>query len=353
MIKEAIGTGNTVEEARADARDKLAAPLDAEVTYETISLPAKKVLGLFGGKKAEIRAYYEIPDEVKPADKPERKKAEPAIREDQPKKAPVKDKPAKQEPVKAAPAPEKKESAKPAEKAAAVQLIDVDKDPVYAYLRHILDAMDLGSYTVTPRVEGDEYVFDVDSEEDYGIVIGRRGETLDAIQYLARLVDNRADTKPRRRVSVNVGTYRQKRTDSLRALALRHANQVRKYGRKVVLDPMNPYERRVIHTAVQEVEGVTSYSVGSDGERKVVIALADGVEATDPKPYRERGGYGDRDRRGGGRSGRGGRGGYGSRRDQSPAPEAPSRPPMQDGSGVLYGRIEVPSEKPADADPEE
>ena len=164
--------------------------------------------------------------------------------------------------------------------------------------------------------------------------IGRRGETLDAIQYLVRLVVNRGADKSRR-VSLNIGNYREKREATLRALAQKSAAKVRKYGRNVVLDPMNPYERRIIHTALQDVEGVTSHSVGSENDRKVVITLEEGVKPLNggsrPPRGNGRGGYQNRDRGGRGRNDR----------PRSDRPVAPSRPPRSDAaSASRYGRIE-------------
>lgn len=143
-----------------------------------------------------------------------------------------------------------------------------------------------------------------------------------------------------KRVSINVGNYREKRENTLRALARNNAAKVRKYGRNVVLDPMNPYERRIIHTTVQEIEGVASHSVGSDNERKVVITLAEGVKPLKAGGYGNRGGRdGNRPPRGGYNNNRGPRDRY--RKDNRPS-QAPSRPPRSDSAGAsLYGKIEV------------
>ena len=172
------------------------------------------------------------------------------------------------------------------------------------------------------------------------MIIGRRGETLDAIQYLVSLVANRNEGEYTR-VSINVGNYRQKREETLRSLAKRNAARVLKNGRNVVLEPMNPYERRIIHTAVQEVEGVVSHSIGSDSDRRVVIALAEGVKPTggsNGRGYgsRGRGGY---DRRGGSRRG-------GERRQSQPQAPAADRAPRSDVEGAFrYGKIEVNKDK--------
>lgn len=193
--------------------------------------------------------------------------------------------------------------------------------------------------------------------EDYGVLIGRRGETLDAIQYLTGLVANR-DSEAYYRVSVNAGNYREKRVKTLEALASRVAAKVQRDGKSVTLEPMNPYERRVIHTAVQRVKGVESHSVGSENNRCVVISLAEGA-----KPLGDtRGGYrGNRPRGNGMRGNNGGRpGGYNRNRSYNNRPaqqpterkdysaqtaQNTEKPVVQEqkkdaGSAPLYGRID-------------
>ena len=180
-----------------------------------------------------------------------------------------------------------------------------------------------------------EVLLELDCGEDYGIVIGRRGETLDSIQYLTRLVANKQKSEGEySRISINVGNYREKRKSTLASLAKKNADKVLKYGRNFTFEPMNPYERRIIHTTIQEIEGVTSHSVGNDDERRVVITLAEGVKPTHPGGAR-----GGNNRARGGRNG--GRGGRGNGRP-SQTVTAPTRAPKTDAgaAGVsLYGKI--------------
>jgi spoIIIJ-associated protein len=110
------------------------------------------------------------------------------------------------------------------------------------------------------------------SGEHMGILIGKRGDTLDSIQYLTSLVVNQ-ETEEYMKVSVDTENYRSKRTAALEQLAARLEKKVEKSGRKYTLEPMNPYERRVIHAALQDSDSVTTYSVGTDPYRKVVVAL--------------------------------------------------------------------------------
>lgn len=281
LIKEAIGVGATVEEAFENAKTALAAPEDVEIRQEVIELPKKKTLGLFGGSPAKVRAFYEY--EESPFAHAE------------------------------------------------------------AYLRGILKGLNVEEAEIAFSVEDDTVMIQLDCGSSQGTVIGRRGETLDAIQYLVRLIINK-DSDAYKRVSINVGTYREKREETLRELAQKNAARVRKYGRNVVLEPMNPYERRVVHTAIQQIEGVESHSVGSDSERRVVITLAEGFTAENGSAPRKdggrggyrggRGGQGGRGGRGGGRGGRGGRGG-------DKGSTQPTRPPRSDNAEAsLYGRIE-------------
>ena len=276
MIKEAIGTGATLEEAKDAALKALGAPEDADIKYDVLERPQAKFLGLFGGSPAKMRAYYEYEED-------------------------------------------------PMAKA---------KD----YVLTIIKNLGVEDAEISVEEDEEEVRISIECGDDYGSVIGRRGETLDAIQYLTRLVINRG-SDDFRRVSINVGNYREKRENTLRALAKKNAAKVRKYGRNVVLEPMNPYERRIIHTTVQEIEGVTSHSVGSDSDRKVVITLEEGVKPTNGGGYnRGRGGYNKGGSRGGYRGGnRGGRS-YNESSDSS----APARAPRSDSAGAsLYGKIEI------------
>lgn len=287
MIKEAIGTAATIDEAILKAKAALNAPEDADVKIDVLVQPQKKILGLFGGSDAKVKAYYEAADEIHSA------------------------------PVHEA------------------------DDSVAAYLKTIVEGMGVKNVAVTSLDSGEERIYEIKTDDDYGVLIGRHGETLDAVQYLVRLFANKK-TDSDKRVSVNVGDYREKRNENLKALAQRSANQVLKFGRNVKLEPMNPYERRIVHTAIQGIEGVTSHSVGYDSERRVIITLEDGVEPTvaDKRRYNGRGGY----NKGGSRSQRGGssyrRGGSSYRRDS--APQCEQREPRSDfASGTRYGKIEV------------
>lgn len=307
MIKEAIGTGATLEEAIEAAKAALNAPETADVSTEVIDLPQKKILGLFGGSPAKVKAYYDAPEEKKvQAPKPQPQKAEKA-----PKAEPKPE--VKKEPVAEIVKEEAPKTYTGATSDAGVQ--------AKTYVDNILKGMGIDDAVINVNETDDSIEISLDCENGYGYIIGRRGETLDAIQYLTRLAVNKGK-EDYKRISVNAGNYRQKREDTLRELAQKQANRVKKYGRNVCLDPMNPYERRIIHTTIQEIEGVSSHSVGSESDRKVVITLAEGF-----KPSNR-----------GGRSG--GRNDYRRKSPAYSAEEKPSRAPRSDIGGSLYGKIE-------------
>lgn len=321
-----IATGETIEIAAANAIKKLAAPPEAEVKTEILEIPRKKVLGLFGGAPAKVKAYYEVPD------KPE-EKAAPAVKST-PKPAPAKKAEkakAEEKQVEKAPVQEEPEE----RKAIAVDSSKPGLTAACDYLKQIITLMGAEKVDIEAfELPEGEVLLEIDCGEDFGLVIGRRGETLDSIQYLTRLTANRKKAEGEyTRISVNVGNYREKRKHTLSELAKKNSAKVLKYGRNVTFEPMNPYERRIIHTTVQEIEGVTSYSVGSDAERRVVITLEEGVKPTHPS----KGGYNNRSR-----GGRGRQGGRGPRKNNSYKSEAPARAPKTDAGaqGVsLYGKL--------------
>lgn len=282
MIKEALGIAATIEDARKMALDNLHAPIDADVKVEIVTFPKKKVLGLFGGSDAQVKAYYD--DGV--AEKKEQPKKE---KKPQPKKeAPKKQEQKKEQPKKDGKKEAKKEAPKKAEPKVDLSGIEAKETPATAYLKSILEGMGFTGVGVTAKETDEDIYFEITCEEDYGNIIGRRGETLDALQYLTRLFVNRAENN-NKRVALNVGDYRSRREETLKGVAKRQAQRVIKYGRSTALEPMNPYERRIIHTAIQEIEGVTSHSVGEGDRRRVVIT---------PEGGEKRGNYRN-DRRGG------------------------------------------------------
>lgn len=310
-MKEIIKEAATVEEARRLIAQELGVD-ESAVTFEVQQEPSKKVLGLFGGSPAIVKGSI---SETEAA---------------------------------AAAAGKPLEPGSPAEKAKT-------------YLEAVLTGMGAGEFTATVHEteNGCEILLE---GENLGFIIGRRGDTLDALQCLTGLVANRAGSGYYR-VTLNIGNYREKREQALVNLAKRLGAQTARTGRKHSLEPMNPYERRIIHTAVQDMEGVISWSVGTDPNRHVVIGPSDN-NPNKGRADERRGGSrnGNRSRSGNGRSG-GYRSERGDRREHEiVAPDRPVRQfisrsnplPTADGAtppsrtesekeenATLYGRIDL------------
>lgn len=357
MVKDAIATGATIEEAQQDAIRALRAPEEADVQFEVLQFPEKKKFGLFGGKLAKVRAFYEVKEEKpksapvktntgKPKAKPQHKAEKNAPQKKENAAAPKKNAAEKKG---TSPKKTEKPAEKPAEARKSVSLEEAPEQvkKAHEYLKTIFEGLGIDDYNINVTNAGKEYFFEVTSEENDSLLIGRRGETLDSIQYLTRLAANRGKEEGKSvRISINVGDYREKREHTLKDIARKNGRRVRKYGRHVTLNPMNPSERRVIHTTIAEMEGLQSYSIGSDGERRVVIALAEGVEPLQPHSDRnndrgrnDRGGRRN-DRNGRGRNDRGGRGRSDRNRSAAKeAPAAPARAPRSDSEGSRYGII--------------
>jgi len=145
------------------------------------------------------------------------------------------------------------------------------------FLQTLLKDMEIeAEITVTPRDDGEKLL--CIEGKNVGILIGHHGETLDSLQYLANLAANRKEDGEKReftKITIDIENYRAKREETLRALARRMADKVVKYKKSVMLEPMNPYERRIIHSEVQNIKGVATNSIGSENNRKVVIYLED------------------------------------------------------------------------------
>ena len=325
MTKEVIKSASTIEEAKAAAMLELGLTEDDDFHNDVIKMPTKKILGLFGGSPAEVKVSVEVPDA--PA------KKEKAKQEQKPAPKAEKSAPKKENKPKADKSAEAKTAEKPDFKPSEAH------EETARYIVSVVKGLGLADCKIQAYEAEDEVLFELDCGEDYGIVIGRRGETLDAIQYLARMVENKGH-QGYRRVSINVGNYREKREAALIALAKKDAARALRTGRSVHLEPMNPYERRIIHTAIQGIEGVTSYSTGVDLDRRVIIA----PENAPRNPKGDKGDYRRNDRR--------------DRRDRHDRPKrepyvpeiAADREKHSDAAGVSrYGKIEVKK----DAEPTE
>jgi len=261
----------------------------------------------FGAQPAKVQVTYEVPDPVveKVPEKP--KSALGSASRSKPKAAPVRKPEApkqaeapKAEPVKApetpkpekkaeapkakpekkaempkakAPKPEKKADPKPEKKVVLAPYTPAEPGSVEAkiesFVKGLLEHMDSQAVPQCRKVDGNTYKVDLVGD-DLGYLIGRRGDTLDAIQHLANYTVNR-DVEGHIRINVDAESYREKREDSLRRYARKKAQQVLKARRRTTLEPMNAYERHVIHAALQEMENITTHSTGVEPNRRVVI----------------------------------------------------------------------------------
>ena len=350
MIRKQEATGKTVDEARAKACALLGVQADdLNVSCEVLEMPQKT--GFLGLKLTPAKVCVSVEEPDAPA--------APAVEE---KKAPVQEK-AAPAPVVEAPAapaePEAKaeEAAAPAVEAAAVQQpaaeeeeeteepINIEENAkvkaAVDYLREVIALMGVENVSFSAVQKGEATIIRLDGEK-LGALIGRRGETMESLSYLASLVANRLEGDYIK-LGLDVAGYRDKRESDLTALAQRIGAKVRKTGRSFAMEPMNPYERRIIHSAISKMEGVRSESKGEGRDRRVVI-YSTAPDAQTENTYgerRPRGGRGGNGRRpGGNRNGgyRGGnrsehgdrngnRGGYRGSRNGAPRGPRPSGVP--------------------------
>ena len=318
MEKSIITTGKTIDAAVEAALAQLGLTRD-DVTYQVITLPKSGFLGI-GSVPAKVQVTYEAPDlkpavkadaapraeaaEVKTEKKEEPKAAAPRIalssasrskpkapkapaapkaeapkpvekKPEAPKPAPA---PKAEKPVAKKPVEKKPEPKKPAEKKAPKAEPKREYTPaepgsneekIEQFIKGLLENM--GSKAVPHCWSDGEGSYRVDlTGEGLGFLIGRRGETLDAIQHLANYAVNRS-VDGHVRINVDAESYREKREDSLRRYARKKAQQVLKNRRRTTLEPMNAYERHVIHASLQDMDNITTHSTGTEPNRRVVI----------------------------------------------------------------------------------
>lgn len=358
-MQELFVTAKTVEEATQAAYEKAEAMGFAreDVSVEVEELPIKK---LFKSIPAKVRLVLPEP-QAQPAPSAPAQAPEPAAKKAEPQKpAPA--------PVKEAPAPAAQTPNAPEMPVqAGGELAENPKvAAAAAYLGTVFEAMGVPGTSILPVQQGEAVILKVEGE-NVGALIGRRGETMEALSYLASLVANRQEGEYIK-LGLDVAGYRSKREQDLEALARRIGARVAKTGRSFAMEPMNPYERRIIHSTISQMENVRSESKGEGADRRVVVYCTSAAAKPD-RPERER------DRRPSGRGPRGGRppreggqnrerrgGGYGSRgprgprpssvpgrefadrpRDPSAAPVAPPRTErINDAADFeLYGKIEL------------
>ena len=301
MIRTQESTGKTVDEAFAKACALLGVQAEDEnVSYEVLEMPQKT--GFLGLKTtpAKVRVSVELPDApaavpAKPVEVVAEQPVEPA--------APAAEQtPAAQQPAEAAEEAEEVEEPIVIEENAKVKAA-VD------YLREVITLMGVENVTFSAVQKGEATIIRLDGEK-LGALIGRRGETMESLSYLASLVANRLEGDYIK-LGLDVAGYRDKRESDLTALAQRIGAKVRKTGRSFAMEPMNPYERRIIHSAISKMEGVRSESKGEGRDRRVVI-YSTAPDAQTENTYgerRPRGGRPGNGRRPGGNRNGGYRGG--------------------------------------------
>ena len=380
MIRKQEATGKTVDEARAKACALLGVQAeDLNVSYEVLEMPQKT--GFLGLKTtpAKVCVSVEEPDApAAPAAAPAPAAEAAPVQETAPEvpAAPVEEPAA---PVEAPAAEVEQPAAEQAAPAAAAAADEETEVPIVIeenakvkaaveYLQEVIAKMGVENVTFSAVQKGEATIIRLDGEH-LGALIGRRGETMESLSYLASLVANRLEGDYIK-LGLDVAGYRDKRESDLTALAQRIGAKVRKTGRSFAMEPMNPYERRIIHSAIGKMEGVRSESKGEGRDRRVVIYSTDPNAVAESANARPRGPRGGRDRNGTGRSGGyhrggerrgdrngrgprngGGRGGYRSnvpertytpRDAENAAPVAPKRTErVDDFADLSFGKIEL------------
>ena len=373
MIRTQEATGKTVDEARTNACALLGVEKDdINVSYEVLEMPQKT--GFLGLKltPAKVRVSVELPDEPVAAPAAPVEEPTPVVEE---KAAPVAE-PVVEETAPEAPAEEAapvEEQAAPAAEGEEVEIpINIEENAkvkaAVDYLQEVIEKMGVQDVKFSAVQKGEATIIRLDGEK-MGALIGRRGETMESLSYLASLVANRLEGDYIK-LGLDVAGYRDKRESDLTALAQRIGAKVRRTGRSFAMEPMNPYERRIIHSAIGKMEGVRSESKGEGRDRRVVIYSTDPNAVAESANARPRGPRGGRDRNGNGRSGGyhrggerrgdrngrgprngGGRGGYRSnvpertytpRDAENAAPVAPKRTErVDDFADLSFGKIEL------------
>ena len=298
MEKTIVTSGKTIDLAIESALAQLGLDRDS-VSVQVLQQAKAGFLG-FGAQPAKVQVTYEAPDPVPAApEKPKsalgsasrsKPKAAAPVKKPEPKAEAPKAEPVKAEPVKAekpkaehkpaAPKTEKPKAPKAPKEPKAEKKVVAPKEyapaepgsveeKIETFLKGLMEHMDSKAVPHCWKAEGNTYKVDLVGD-DLGYLIGRRGDTLDAIQHLANYTVNR-EVEGHIRINVDAEAYREKREDSLRRYARKKAQQVLKARRRTTLEPMNAYERHVIHAALQDMDNITTHSTGVEPNRRVVI----------------------------------------------------------------------------------
>ncbi len=276
MIKEITAVGKDIIEAKDNARIALGAGELDDVQFEIIDGGTKGILGLFA-RPAKVRAFIELP-EVK-----EKRERNRHAKKDKPQGEKKPEKKENQQPKQKKQKSEKKPQAPKSDVIPEEELkmerrfVEAGEDMSYDFVKTLLSDIGLNAEAELYSCEDGTRRITIVGD-DASALIGHHGDTLDALQYLANLASARKNSKGERdksRVTINIEGYRKKREETLKALARRMAAKALRNKRSVMLEPMSAYERRIIHSEIQGIEGVSTNSIGSDNNRKIVIFLTD------------------------------------------------------------------------------
>ena len=286
MIKEITAVGKDIFEAKENAKVALGAGELDDVQFEVLDSGSKGIFGIIGVRPAKVRAFIELPDapEKKHRDRPRREKPQGEKkgekRENNNQQKPKAKKPEKKEEKKQ---PQQKQSAPKSEVIPEAELkmerkiVSEGEDMSFDFVKTVIADIGLNAEAELYSCEDGTRRITIVGD-DASALIGHHGDTLDALQYLANLASARKNIRGERdksRVTLDIEGYRKKREETLRALARRMAAKALRNKRSVMLEPMSAYERRIIHSEIQGIEGVSTNSIGSDNNRKIVIFLTD------------------------------------------------------------------------------
>ena len=282
MIKEVTAIGKDILEAKENAKAALGAGELDDVQFEILDAGTKGFFG-FMARPAKVRAFIELPDQKErrrgdrpkkerkdESKRPEQKKDKKERNQQRPERKQKQNAPAEQQKPKSEVIPE-------ATLNMERRFVEDGEDMSYDFVKTLLSDIGLSAEAELYSCEDGTRRITIVGQ-DAATLIGHHGDTLDALQYLANLASarkNKNGERDKSRVTIDIEGYRKKREETLRALARRMAAKALRNRRSVMLEPMSAYERRIIHSEIQGIEGVSTNSIGSDNNRKIVIFLTD------------------------------------------------------------------------------
>ena len=282
MIKEVTATGKDIVEAQENARAALGADVLDDVKFEILHAGSKGIFGIIGVKPAQVRAYIELPDvKEKRRERPKKERREASA--DTPNRENKNHTNKKKGDKKSRPQNDQKDQ-KPKSEVIPEEELKMERrevasgeDMSFDFIKTVISDIGLSAEAELYACEDGTRRITIVGE-DASALIGHHGDTLDALQYLANLASAKKNVNGERdksRVTLDIEGYRAKREATLRALARRMGAKALKSHRSIMLEPMSAYERRIIHSEIQKMDGISTNSIGSDNNRKIVIFLTD------------------------------------------------------------------------------